>query len=204
LTKEDEEDNWRARCRMHVALDRILWKGDYSERVMVTGKDLKAILKTAQEQVMAQESLAARDTVDQWLVTFGVTTSDKKDLTRLEASGHRFGVPRSEECRGDKSVKTPRYCVNGSAISDDAGYWVATSDHIANDPAVYSVLNGEPAGYHKLELVKLTKGAQPQVEEVFLTDELTKAFIRLADMKVAQEELTTDQTSGRGTTLQAH
>jgi hypothetical protein len=147
---------------MHVALDRILWKGDYSERVMVTGKDLKAILKTAQEQVMAQESLAARDTVDQWLVTFGVTTSDKKDLTRLEASGHRFGVPRSEECRGDKSVKTPRYCVNGSAISDDAGYWVATSDHIANDPAVYSVLNGEPAGYHKLELVKLTKGAQPQ------------------------------------------
>ena len=67
-------------ARMRVALDRILWKGDYSERVMVTGKDLKALLKAAQDQVVAQESLAARDTVDQWLVTFGVTTSDKKDL----------------------------------------------------------------------------------------------------------------------------
>jgi hypothetical protein len=40
-------------------------------------------------------------------------------------------------------------------------------------------------------------------EELFLTDELTKTRMRPAQKKVAQEELTEDQTSARGTKLQA-
>jgi hypothetical protein len=201
--------NWDKQCRLHVALDRILWKGDYSERVMVPGKDLKAILKAAQDQVVAQESLAARDTLDQWLVTFGVTTSDKKNLTRLESNSNRFGIPWSEECRGDQSSKNPQYCVNGSTISDDAGYWLATSDHIANDSAVYTVLKGEPSGYHQpkrvnvVEVAKNSTAAETDSEQVFLTDELTKTMGKASQKQVEEDELTTIQSPVRGSTLQA-
>ena len=39
-TQLQQVPEWKKWCRLHVALDRVLWKGDYSERVMVPGKDL--------------------------------------------------------------------------------------------------------------------------------------------------------------------
>jgi hypothetical protein len=138
-------------CRIRTALDRVLWKGDYSERVMVTGKDLKSMLSTAQNQEVAQGGLGARDTVDQWLVTFGITTNDPQQLTRLEVQSNRFVLPSDAGCRGNQSSPTPEtpYCVNGSSIQDDAAYWVATSDAIAQDGTLYKVMNAEPADYHR-------------------------------------------------------
>ena len=55
----------------------------------------------------------------------------------------------------------------------------------------------------------MTKGAPVSgssvlEEELFLTDELTKALIRPADMQDAKDEITEDQTSVRGTKFQAH
>jgi len=116
---------------------------------MVTGKDLKSMLTAAQSQVKEQQSLAARDTIDQWLVTSGITTNDQQNLTRLEGSNNSpdnsqrqtgtsdcFSLPWSEACQGD-TKQDVHYCVNGASIQDDAGYWVATSDHIAHDGVVY-------------------------------------------------------------------
>ena len=185
-TKEQAINERVLHCRVHMALDRILWKGDYSERVMVTGKDLTMMLGDAQNQVAAQESLAAGDTEDQWLVTFGITSNDQRDLTRLEQNGDRFVVPWSGACEGDpnNAKQAPHYCVTGSTIADDAAYWVATSDHIANDSAVYSEMKKEPRDYHHLvEQIEETPNgsAKPtkEGEPLFLTDELAK---RLTDL----------------------
>ena len=176
---------------------------------MVPGKDLKTILKVAQDQVVAQESLAARDTLDQWLVTFGVTTSDKKNPTRLESNSNRFGIPWSEECHGDQSSKSPQYCVNGSTIADDAGYWLATSDHIANDSAIYTALRDEPSGYHQpkrvnvAEVTKNSTATKTHSEQVFLTDELTKTMGNTSQKRVEENELTTIQNSAKVSPLLA-
>ena len=106
-------------------------------------------------------------------------------------------------------LKDPQYCVNGSTISDDAGYWLATSDHIANDSGVYIVLKGEPSGYHQpkrvnvMELAKSTTTTGTNSETVFLTDELTKTMGKASQKQVEEDELTTIQSSARGSTLQA-
>jgi hypothetical protein len=173
----------KARCHVHVALDRILWKGDYSERVMVTGKDLKGMIAEAQSQVSAEMSLAARDTSQQWLVTFGITTNDERNLTRLERNGDNFSIPWNVACKGDpnEAKQAVRYCVTGSTITDDGGYWVATSDHIANDKAVYSEMKNEPNHYHNPVEAKAVPvpgpGEKPQKQGKeenprFLTEEL--------------------------------
>jgi hypothetical protein len=156
-------------CQIRVALDRILWKGDYSERVMVSGKDLKAMLKTAQSQETDQESLAARDTTDQWLVTYGITTNDPKQLTRLEVREDRFVLPEDKACRGNMSAIKPEtpYCVNGSTIAEDASYWVETSSHIANDGITYTTMKALPDDYHQRMMNK------------FLTAEMTKVIVNL-------------------------
>jgi hypothetical protein len=140
-----------AECRLRVALDRVLWKGDFLERVMVTGKDLKTLLTTAQSEVTEEQNLAARDTADQWLVTYGITTSDPKQLTRLEVQSDRFSLPQDDGCKGNLSGAKPEppYCVNGSTIADDAAYWVATSDHLANDSVLYTSMKALPKDYHE-------------------------------------------------------
>lgn len=200
----DDDD----RCRLHVALDRILWKGDFSQRVMVSGKDLKDALKAAGDQAIAQRSLAARDTSDQWLVTFGVVTSDQTNLTRLEANSIRFGVPWSDECHENKTQTDPQYCVNGSTIADDAGYWISTSDHVANDAAIYTMLRNESSGYHQLKWVKLvydTSSAQdPEVgwEGMFLTDELTDNLQHQGGAKAESFIQQASKHTGQSTALQ--
>jgi hypothetical protein len=132
-----------ARCQLHVALDRILWKGDSPSVSWSPERTFGTLSRPPGDQAVAQHSLAARDTTDQWLMTFGVVTSDQTNLTRLESSPDRFGIPWSDACRGSKSSTDVQYCVNGSVIADDAGYWVTTSDHIANDTAIYTMLEAK-------------------------------------------------------------
>ena len=172
----------KRRCKLHVALDRVLWTGDYSERVMVTGKDLKDIIKAAQDQVKQQQSLAAPDTTNQWLVSFGITTNDQQNLTRLESGIDRFNIPWSKACKGDTKEEV-HYCVNGASIQDDAGYWVATSDHIANDTITYTSMSSLPRDYRQLKRASLAVASSTQASapskrtrELFITDELTKTL----------------------------
>ena len=89
------------KCRLRVALDRVLWKGDFLERVVVSGKDLKDVLKKTQGVATDEQSLAAHDTVGQWLITFGITTSTPTQLTLLEAQGDRFSLPQDSGCARD-------------------------------------------------------------------------------------------------------
>ena len=47
------------KCRLNVALDRVLWKGDYLEKVMLKGSDLSAMITASTTQAaQAGESVA--------------------------------------------------------------------------------------------------------------------------------------------------
>lgn len=138
-----------AYCHLHVALDRVLWKGDLSERVMVDGKTLKSMLATAQQESDDEETLEARDTTKQWLTTLGVTSALPKNLSAASMGPETFTVPGIGLCKNDqKDAKGPQYCINDQFVADDGAYWVATSDHLAQDTQLYRVLSALDPRYH--------------------------------------------------------
>lgn len=136
-------------CRLRVALDRILWKGDYSERVMVDGKNLQQMLTIAQQEAQNEQMLLARDTVDEWLMTFGVVTQLPQNLSAASMGPATFAIPGVSFCT-DPGANTAasKYCINGQRVTDDGAYLVATSDHLAQDNQVYMVLQNLDAKYH--------------------------------------------------------
>lgn len=164
-------------CETRVALDRVFWKGDYFQRVMMSGQDLKAVLKTAQKKAQSERDLVAQDISGQWLYTFGVVTNEPDQLTRIEMSSERFSLPQNKACVGDLSAakKEQPYCINGSTILDDGSYQVVTSDSLARDTTDYSQFGNLPSGYH-----------QPSVG-VFFTDELQKALAREPKIKLTED-----------------
>lgn len=138
-----------AYCHLRVALDRVLWKGDLLERVMVDGKTLKLMLATAQQESDDEETLEARDTTKQWLTTLGVTTGLPKNLSAASMGPESFTVSGISLCKSDqKGGEGPQYCINGQFVADDGAYWVATSDHLAQDTQLYKVLSGLDPRYH--------------------------------------------------------
>jgi hypothetical protein len=138
----------RAYCQLHVALDRVLWKGDFSERVMVTGKTLTDMLTTAQQQSDDDETLQAKDTTQQWLTTYGVTTALPRNLSAASMGSAGFTIPGIELCEKEPDKKSPPYCINGKFVSDDSSYLIATSDDLAQDTQLYKALAGLDARYH--------------------------------------------------------
>jgi hypothetical protein len=148
----DEANRLKRYCLMRVALDRVLWKGDMSERVMVDGNSLRAMLTTAQAQAAGQQTLAAQDIRQSWLVTFGITGSENKNLVSQALGAESFSVTGDPTCTDPNGQKTGRspYCVEGKVIGDDGSYWVASSDHLANDSTIYTALSAlKTPGYHE-------------------------------------------------------
>jgi hypothetical protein len=141
----------RKYCELRVALDRVLWKGDYAERVMTDGTTMRGMLTTALAQASNEQALAPDDTSQSWLVTFGIATKPDGRLVDAALGPDTFHVAQDPNCKdpGADATSTTPYCVNGQAISKDGAYWVATSDHIAEDTAIYTGLSGlTGAGYH--------------------------------------------------------
>jgi len=136
-------------CLLRVALDRVLWKGDYLERIAVTGSDLKKVLDTSiTEQSNTQTSLIATDLTQQWLVVYGVSQPSLKNLTNVESSDDPLWIAQDAECKAsavDAVGGGTTYCVNGQVIGDDDRYWIVTSDHLAEDDVLYTPLGqGKP------------------------------------------------------------
>jgi len=147
-------------CALRVALDRVMRKENRSERVMMPGKDLTAMMKTAEQVSMEDNSLAPKDVSQQWLTTFGIVQPVSKNLTDVEARSNSFSVPQDGACIGPKgSAEGSTYCVNGQPIVADAAYWVTTSARLANDDVVYQVMKSLAPDYH-------------QVVEDFITGEI--------------------------------
>jgi len=73
----------RPNCLLRVSLDRVMWKGDYMERVAVQGSDLKKILDASAKKESGKDELRTTDLFQQWLVTYGVTQQQPSNLTKL-------------------------------------------------------------------------------------------------------------------------
>ena len=126
-------------CRLKVALDRVLWKGDYSERIMVDGATLSSLMKAAQQQTDQEQTLLARDLHQEWLMTYGIVTKPPTNLVAAASGPDTFSVPGSEGCANGLTSPSP-YCINGQSVVSDRAYWITTSDQLAQDTSVYTAL----------------------------------------------------------------
>lgn len=136
------ESNKLNDCLLRVALDRVLWKGDFLEQVAVTGTDLGKILDTSAAQASGEDDLKVTDLSQQGLVSYGISQSQLTNLTKLSSGDDPSWIPADHECRqadqnkGDKIL----YCVNGRPIIPDQIYWVAMSDGLSEDNSLYTQL----------------------------------------------------------------
>jgi hypothetical protein len=142
-----ERDFEEQYCKLHVALDRVLWKGDYLERVMVDGATLTSLMKIAQQQTSQEQTLLARDLHEEWLITFGVATEPVRNLVVAASGPESFSPTGVEGCKstanppfGKPPGSAAPYCVNGLPVAADHAYWISTSDQLAQEKAVYSAL----------------------------------------------------------------
>ncbi|MGA8090509.1 MAG: hypothetical protein WCA10_24755 [Terracidiphilus sp.] len=138
-------------CLLHVALDRVLWKGDYLQRVAITGSDLQKILDTSAAQAAGENDLKMTDLWQQWLVTYGITQSALTNLTKLSTGSDPSWIPADPECRQADQNKSGKilYCINGRPIASDQIYWVVTSDSLAEDNTIYTQLGAlDPSNRH--------------------------------------------------------
>lgn len=135
-------------CMLRVALDRILWKGDYMENVAVTGKDLQAMLAASEQLIEQQSDLADRDITKEWLASYGIVQSSLSNLTEVNRNNEPLWVPVDPSCTPSATAKST-YCIDGTPIADDAYYWLLTTDQMAQDKLVYAALQKLPDAYHQ-------------------------------------------------------
>ncbi len=142
-------------CQLRVALDRIFWKGDYIEYVAVTGKSLKSMIALSQSQMAQQSQLSDTGITQEWLISYGIVQSALTNLTEINQNNEPLWIPLDPSCQGD-SPSQSTYCVGGTPVSDDAYYWLVTSDQLAEDKAVYDTLESLPSKNHLRKDVYIT------------------------------------------------
>lgn len=147
ITPGAERDFKEQYCELHVALDRVLWEGDYLERIMVDGATLTSLMKIAQQQTSQEQTLLARDLHEEWLMTFGIATTPPTNLVAAASGPESFSPTGVEGCRsqvnppfGKATNSTTPYCVDGLPVAADHAYWISTSDRLAQDKILYSAL----------------------------------------------------------------
>ena len=143
-----EGDPNQSLCTLRVALDRILWKGDYLEYVAVTGKDLKAILGLSEDKIEQQGDLEETDISKEWLISYGIVQSTLTNATEINQNNEPLWIPVDPGCKGETAGQST-YCIGGTPISDDAYYWLLTTDQLAQDRAVYGTLQKIPPVNHR-------------------------------------------------------
>ncbi|MGD0156105.1 MAG: hypothetical protein ABSB50_08405 [Terracidiphilus sp.] len=142
-------------CKLRAALDRIFWKGDFLEYVAVTGKSLKSILAASEAKMAEQAQLADTGFTQEWLISYGIVQSDLTNITQVNQNNEPLWIPVDPSCKGS-TPGLSTYCVGGTPISDDAYYWLLTSDQLAEDKAVYGTLQSLPSANHQRTDVYVT------------------------------------------------
>ncbi len=139
----------KAYCELHVALDRVLWRGDYSVRVLVDGNTLASVLNSSRKATGIETTKLANDLHEEWLSTFGLVSTPPTDLVAAASGPESFSLPGVNDCSlsaapplGKKAAGPPptAYCVDGFTLASDAAYWIATSNQLANDPSTYNAI----------------------------------------------------------------
>jgi len=142
-------------CKLRVALDRIFWKGDFLEYVAVTGKSLKSMLALSQDQMAQQSQLADTGVTQEWLISYGIVQSTLTNLTEINQNNEPLWIPVDPSCNSDAAGQTT-YCIGGTPVTDDGYYWLVTSDQLAQDKAVYGMLQSLPPTNHQRTDVYIT------------------------------------------------
>jgi hypothetical protein len=139
-------------CLLRVALDRVFWKGDYVERLAVTGADLAKIVQASTAEAAGESDLKVTDLAQQWLVTYGVTQPSLSNLTRLSTAKDPLWIPADPECKQASQSASAKsvYCVNGAPLADDQIYWVTTNDALAEDSTIYPQLGAVSSHARKI------------------------------------------------------
>lgn len=141
-------------CKLHIALDRILWKGDYLEYVAVTGKSVLDLIDASDQKMQQQMELADRDIGKEWLVSYGLVQSSLVNTTEVSQNNEPLWIPIDPSCHGSSSEHT--YCIGGSPIVPDSYYWILTTDQLAQDDIEYKILKGLPTQNHLVSRMFLT------------------------------------------------
>lgn len=134
----------KERCHIQVALDRLLWVGSNFETVMLSGSNLEALIDKSQVESESEEQLTKADASQQWLMAFGIEAQPQSNLTTLYEKTSGFSLPQNSACKSDTAGS---HCVNQHAIQPDASYSIATSDHIAEDQQIYTMMAALPGDY---------------------------------------------------------
>jgi len=137
-------------CELRSALDRIFWKGDYLEYVAVTGKNLEDMIKKSEDTMAQQAQLADTGPSGQWLISYGIVQSSLTNLTQISQNDEPLWIPVDPHCVGQPGQpgKQTTYCIDGTPVTDDAYYWLITTDQLAQDKTIYGTLQGLPNDTH--------------------------------------------------------
>ena len=85
------------KCHLNVALDSVLWKGDYLEKIMVSGTDLSAMIDTSTKESNTLKSLGEPATAGTWLTSFGLVKPAKSTNSAVQTS-RSFALPEDTNC----------------------------------------------------------------------------------------------------------
>lgn len=143
-------------CERQVALDRVLWKGDYAETVMLSGADVSKLMSAASNADSQERTLQMQDTAEEWVSSFGIVTQRLSNFSRSRVTSEEFWVTPWDECHDGSGGEKVLYCINGQPLISDHAYAVATSDYLAQESTLYP-LSALPNEYHQPSGRFLTK-----------------------------------------------
>jgi hypothetical protein len=135
-----------AYCRLRVALDRVLWRGDYAVRVLVDGTTLTSVLKSSSQATAIETTRLANDLHQEWLSTFGLVSAPPTNLVAAASGPQSFSLPGVSGCtvaaapplgKNTSAPPSTPYCADGFTIATDAAYWITTSAQLAKDQSTY-------------------------------------------------------------------
>ena len=73
---------------------------------------MQQMLATAQQETQNEQTLAARDTVDEWLMTFGIVTKLSQNLSAASMDPETFVIPGVSFCTDlGSNTEASKYCV---------------------------------------------------------------------------------------------
>jgi hypothetical protein len=178
------DDRAKAYCRLHVALDRVLWRGDYAVRVLLDGSTLTTVLAASSKANGIETTRLANDLHQEWLSTFGVVSDLPTNLVAAAAGPESFSLPGLGGCNatpdpplGKKTGGTAptASCVDGFSIASDAAYWIATSAQLAKDQSTYKDI--QTFTQKSSHFVATTERASRGEVETFLTTAIASQII---------------------------
>ena len=180
----------KAYCQLRVALDRVLWRGDYAVRVLIDGTTLTSVLKSSVQATAIETTRLANDLHQEWLTTFGLVSAPPTNLVAAASGPESFSLPGVSGCSvaadpplGKKTPGPPPtpYCTEGFTVAADAAYWITTSAQLAKDQSTYKdIQTFTKAGASGTHLEVETEKSPTGLKETFITSAIAEEIMSIS------------------------